>query len=334
MNQQSLLFSSQHDLQKTRDMKSSPLHNVHSYHAMPSPEWWSLEKSSFMRSNVGRQITPISATRCYSSSSISSPYPESPSQNSNFAALSYSSSSITEVQSRFEAEFGFLAQNIEPSLGKKQWAMHADSPSLPTSEWPVSPIDAFDSNSWDEMILSALNDDAAVAHSPASSHYTTPSPPSFRYLLPCPSPPPSQPSSGWETPASSAASSSNRTGKTCSHCAATYTPLWRRDPVTHHPLCNACGLYLQQHNKMRPAVLIAADQRDEDPDPDAEVALGAPECSHCHTHHTSVWRRSKTGAKLCNACGVYARLRGRDRPLSLKRNKIRPRCKHPKRIQS
>jgi hypothetical protein len=43
-----------------------------------------------------------------------------------------------------------------------------------------------------------------------------------------------------------------------------------------------------------------------------------------------VWRRSKTGARLCNACGVYARLRGRDRPLTLRRNKIKPRCKHPK----
>ncbi|KAJ7342396.1 hypothetical protein DFH08DRAFT_703721, partial [Mycena albidolilacea] len=122
-------------------------------------------------------------------------------------------------------------------------------------------------------------------------------------------------------------------GKTCSHCAATSTPLWRRDPTTHCPLCNACGLYLQQRNKMRPAALIAADQRDEEDDgldPDAGVAPGTPECSHCHTHRTSVWRRSKTGAKLCNACGVYARLRGRDRPLILRRNKIRPRCKHPK----
>jgi hypothetical protein len=31
---------------------------------------------------------------------------------------------------------------------------------------------------------------------------------------------------------------------------------------------------------------------------------------------------------LCNACGVYLRLRGKERPLSLKRNKIKPRTKH------
>ncbi|KAJ7108975.1 hypothetical protein C8R43DRAFT_1043390 [Mycena crocata] len=117
--------------------------------------------------------------------------------------------------------------------------------------------------------------------------------------------------------------------KRCSHCAATATPLWRRNPATQQPLCNACGLYLQQRNKMRPRALIAAEQEDDDAAEDAaNGAPGEPECSHCHTHRTSVWRRSKTGAKLCNACGVYARLRGRDRPLTLRKNKIKPRCKH------
>ncbi|KAF6751026.1 hypothetical protein DFP72DRAFT_817030 [Ephemerocybe angulata] len=112
--------------------------------------------------------------------------------------------------------------------------------------------------------------------------------------------------------------------KRCSHCKATQTPLWRRDPTTFKPLCNACGLYLQQRNRLRPQVLIDADGEEED-----QNYVG-PECSHCRTHHTSVWRRSKTGAQLCNACGVYARLRGKPRPLSLKRNKIKPRSKHPK----
>ncbi|KAJ7902304.1 hypothetical protein B0H13DRAFT_760865 [Mycena leptocephala] len=216
------------------------------------------------------------------------------------------------------------AGRVEPQIYETQ--------SQPTSPgWPLLSIEPFDSDSWNEMILSAL--DADVKPPPLHSRYPVPSLHSLRTLLPCPSPSPSNSSSGSQSLATTRRGSVDSTpgGKTCSHCNATSTPLWRRDPATHRPLCNACGLYLQQRNKMRPAALIAADQHDEDDaDPDAGVAPGAPECSHCHTHRTSVWRRSKTGAKLCNACGVYARLRGRDRPLSLRRNKIRPRCKHPK----
>ncbi|KAE9384712.1 hypothetical protein BT96DRAFT_637144 [Gymnopus androsaceus JB14] len=51
--------------------------------------------------------------------------------------------------------------------------------------------------------------------------------------------------------------------KMCSHCHATSTPLWRREPTTFRTLCNACGLYLQQRNKLRPKELIEADLDDE-----------------------------------------------------------------------
>ncbi|KAG6899694.1 hypothetical protein C0993_007894 [Termitomyces sp. T159_Od127] len=130
--------------------------------------------------------------------------------------------------------------------------------------------------------------------------------------------PPESPRASTDSPAPS--------GKSCSHCHATSTPLWRREPNTHKPLCNACGLYLAQRNKHRPQELIDADAANESDTSDGGGS--GPECSHCHTHQTSVWRRSKTGAQLCNACGVYSRLRGKDRPLSLKRNKIKPRSKH------
>ncbi|KAJ7175023.1 hypothetical protein C8R43DRAFT_943294 [Mycena crocata] len=118
--------------------------------------------------------------------------------------------------------------------------------------------------------------------------------------------------------------------KQCYHCRATSTPLWRRDPTTHHTLCNACGLYLQQRHALRPQELIDADNDDEDVGSDAsEGAPDGPECSHCHTRQTSVWRRNKEGDQVCNACGVYMRLRGKPRPLELRRNKIKPRAKHP-----
>ncbi|KAJ7575647.1 hypothetical protein C8J56DRAFT_738286, partial [Mycena floridula] len=116
--------------------------------------------------------------------------------------------------------------------------------------------------------------------------------------------------------------------KTCSHCHTTSTPLWRREPATLRVLCNACGLYLQQRNKPRPQELIDADN---DYDNDNTLGPGdgtGPECSHCHARNTSEWRRSKTGDQLCNACGVYLRLKGKERPLSLKRNTIKRRLKH------
>ncbi|KAJ3996193.1 hypothetical protein F5050DRAFT_159772 [Lentinula boryana] len=127
--------------------------------------------------------------------------------------------------------------------------------------------------------------------------------------------------------------SSSGLPKICYHCHAASTPLWRREPLTLRTLCNACGLYLQQRNKLRPQELIDADAEDEqleNSDEDAEQT--GPQCTHCHTRNTSVWRRSKTGAQLCNACGVYVRLRGKDRPLTLKRKKIKPRTKHAKPI--
>ncbi|KAJ7309375.1 hypothetical protein DFH08DRAFT_792402 [Mycena albidolilacea] len=110
----------------------------------------------------------------------------------------------------------------------------------------------------------------------------------------------------------------------CYHCRATSTPLWRRDPDTHRTLCNACGLYLQQRHSQRPRLLIDAEQEDE-----SDGAPEGPECNHCHTRQTSVWRRDKDGNQVCNACGVYQRLRGKERPLSLKRNKIKPRTRSP-----
>ncbi|KAL1694333.1 hypothetical protein GGG16DRAFT_87735 [Schizophyllum commune] len=110
--------------------------------------------------------------------------------------------------------------------------------------------------------------------------------------------------------------------KICWHCRTRTTPLWRRDPRIPGLLCNACGLYLSQRGKLRPRELIDAD---DDSDVVREANYSGPECSHCHTRTTSVWRRNKVGAQVCNACGVYERLKGKERPLSLRRDKIRPR---------
>ncbi|KAF9254547.1 glucocorticoid receptor-like (DNA-binding domain) [Marasmius fiardii PR-910] len=196
---------------------------------------------------------------------------------------------------------------------------------VPTNRPSEVPSDA---TQWSDLVLSPRDqyESKPVTHNNALDGY---SPLSSSISSPSPSPSPVQlPSASISGHMERRNSEGKPSTKICSHCRATSTPLWRREPGTQKPLCNACGLYLQQRNKLRPQELIDADVDDNMSD-DASAGDGVgPECSHCHTRNTSVWRRSKTGEQLCNACGVYSRLRGKDRPLSLKRNKIKPRTKH------
>jgi ribosomal protein L37AE/L43A len=50
-----------------------------------------------------------------------------------------------------------------------------------------------------------------------------------------------------------------------------------------------------------------------------------PACTHCETTTTPLWRRNAAGLPLCNACGLFFKLHGKDRPLCLKTNVIKKR---------
>ena len=50
-----------------------------------------------------------------------------------------------------------------------------------------------------------------------------------------------------------------------------------------------------------------------------------PVCQNCSTSTTPLWRRDEIGSVLCNACGLFLKLHGRPRPISLKTDVIKSR---------
>lgn len=56
----------------------------------------------------------------------------------------------------------------------------------------------------------------------------------------------------------------------------------------------------------------------------------SPVCSNCATQTTPLWRRDGKGGLLCNACGLFAKIKGRPRPQSLKTDVIKPRARRNK----
>ncbi|KAJ6565379.1 hypothetical protein B0H10DRAFT_1084999 [Mycena sp. CBHHK59/15] len=222
-----------------------------------------------------------------------------------------------ETMSRMDWTQNKWTQNLVQSLYPE--TTEQLSRGYPNTPSPIDPVDSLTGNS---VMSSSLQ----VPWPSSTSTSTTNSPQAFTHAWPCPFPSSSTLSSPQFDVESA---SSSAPVKKCSHCYATSTPLWRRNPTNRKRLCNACGLYLQQRGELRPPALIAADQEESDDDDD--FPPGALECSHCHTRRTSSWRRGADGA-----CGVYARLRGRDRPLALMRDRplalmrkrIRPRCRH------
>ncbi|KAI9826273.1 MAG: hypothetical protein M1826_006695 [Phylliscum demangeonii] len=52
---------------------------------------------------------------------------------------------------------------------------------------------------------------------------------------------------------------------------------------------------------------------------------GPPVCQNCTTSTTPLWRRDEAGSILCNACGLFLKLHGRPRPISLKTDVIKSR---------
>ena len=53
-------------------------------------------------------------------------------------------------------------------------------------------------------------------------------------------------------------------------------------------------------------------------------------CTNCGTTTTTLWRRNAEGEPVCNACGLYHKLHGVNRPLAMRKDGIQTRKRKPK----
>jgi len=117
----------------------------------------------------------------------------------------------------------------------------------------------------------------------------------------------------------------------CSNCGATHTPLWRRG-LNDELNCNACGLYCKLHKRPRPKSMRnthGEGRAQTAPRPETvDVMVRPAQCYNCHTTATPLWRKDDEGKTVCNACGLYYKLHGASRPISMKSDVIRKRSRH------
>jgi GATA-binding protein, other eukaryote len=57
-------------------------------------------------------------------------------------------------------------------------------------------------------------------------------------------------------------------------------------------------------------------------------------CTNCNTGETTLWRRCPNGSPVCNACGLYYKLHGVNRPIAMRKDGIQTRKRKSKKSKS